>query len=158
MKENRGRKSAASTEITTLAQKVSEVQIITYAEPPYELREPEANVWNATVRDKSPDWFTPSTYPLLMQYCRHVVRANNLDFMIDQYEQDIRRAASGQATLHHFDVGYDKLLTMQANQTRMIAHLATKMRLAQQSTIDEQHAKGGAIGKGKSGLWQRPAS
>lgn len=158
MKETRGRKSATSTEVATLAKKISEVQIITYAEPPYELKEPEANVWNATVQDKAPDWFTPSTFPLLVQYCRHVVRANNIAFMIEQFEEDIIRSASGQATMHHFDVGYDKLLAMQINQSRVIAHLSIKMRLAQQSTIDKSNKENGVGLGGKSGLWQRPAS
>ena len=158
MKETRGRKSAVSTEIATLARKVSEVQIINYAEPPYELKEAEANVWNATVQDKTPDWFTPSTFPLLKQYCRHVVRADNIAFMIEQFEEDIQRAASGYATMHHFGVGYDKLLLMQASESRMIASLSVKMRLAQQSTIDKSNKEAGVGLGGKSGLWQRPAS
>ena len=72
--------------------------------------------------------------------------------MIRRYEEDLDRAASGQATIGYLDgVGYDALLRMQQAESRSIAMLLTKMRLAQQSTIDHESKKK-LVGKKK--LWE----
>ncbi len=76
--------------------------------------------------------------------------------MIQAYEDDMLRAASGQATIGCFEIGYDALLRLQIAESKNIAMLATKMRLAQQSSIDEQSARN-RVGK-KSNLWLTPKS
>jgi hypothetical protein len=122
------------------------------------LGEAETYVWNSVVQSNQPDWFTPATYPLLVAYCRHVVQANRIAEWITAELEDEARAASGQATYGNYPtIGIDKLFTMQAQQSRAIAMLATKMRVAQQSTIDNTSARAN-VGRKKSTLWARPSN
>lgn len=154
-----GRPSKAAQEVATLAAKVNETQIVSYAEAPYELGEAESYVWNSVVQCNPPDWFSPATYPLLMAYCRHVVAANHIADWITAELEDAARAAGGQATYGNYPtIGIDKLLTMQAQQSRAIAMLATKMRLAQQSTIDEASKRANVGRKRSTTLWARPSN
>lgn len=134
---DRGRKSQASTAIAMLAEDNSGFTVINYPEPPYELSESEGFIWNAVVRDCTPDWFTPRSLALLKQYCRHVATADHIAQLIVYYREDMIRAMRGEATLKDLrGVDYKTLLMMQALESRTIAGLAVKMRIAQQSTID----------------------
>lgn len=155
MKPRNGKQSAEARSVATLAQQITDVQRIEFPDPPYELSEAEAAKWNAIVRDCAADWFTPKSHQLLTQYCRHIVRADRIAHMIRLYEDDMDRAASGQAT--HGDmhmVDYFTLLKAQQAETRHILTLATKMRISQQSTIEPVQRK--SIGKRK--LWELPQS
>jgi len=77
------------------------------------------------------DWFGAETYPLLVQYCRHVVSS-------DRVAQLIAAAEAGD----QFDVReYDQLLKMQEREGRAMSALATRMRLTQQTTYDKSKRK-----------------
>jgi hypothetical protein len=148
----RGRKSGSETALATLSQQITDVQVLDFPEPPYELSEDEGAIWNSVVRDCAPDWFTPRTLGLLTQYCRHIARAHRIAHMIRLYEDDIDRAARGQATLGYvLSFSYPELLRLQQSESRHIAMLATKMRIAQQSTIDKTSQKAKV---GKKVLWE----
>lgn len=83
-------------------------------------------VWNSIVNRMPADWFGAETHPLLVQYCRHAVASRRVAALITAME-------SGD----ELDVAtYQKLLLMQANESRTMANLAVKMRLAQQSSYD----------------------
>lgn len=129
-----------------------------YPEPARELTESEAIVWREIVRWKSPDWFDGSNYALLVQYCRHKVRADRLADLITAIEEDIDRRARNLPTLSPpVDLGYLDLIRAAQAESRSMAMLATKMRLAQQSSIDGQSARNG-VGKktatGGGALWE----
>lgn len=153
----KGPQSKASKEIATLAEQ-SDAFAMKYPEPAPELSNYEAEVWREVVRYKAPDWFDGSTYPLLIQYCRHTVRANRIAQMILAIEDDIDRRASGQATILPLpDLGYLDLIRAQQAESRALAMLATKMRLSHQSTIDDANARN-RVGKksatGGGALWE----
>lgn len=151
----KGPQSAEARSVATLAQQISDVQRIEFPDPPYELSEAEGHRWNAIVRDCPSDWFAPKNLALLTQYVRHLTRADRIAHMIQLYEDDLDRANRGQATLGTLQmVDYFTMLRAQQSETRQIAMLATKMRIAQQSTIEPVQRK--SIGKRK--LWELPQS
>jgi len=90
------------------------------------MNDEETEVWAHVVSAESADWFTPANAPLLAQYARHVVHAKRIAEIIEKRLCDLDRPP---------DIAeYDLLLRMQERESRMITMLATKMRLAQQST------------------------
>jgi hypothetical protein len=149
-----GRVSAESTAIAKLAQ-TSGVEIITYLEPPYELGESEAHVWESVVRDCAPDWFTAKNIGLLKQYCRHAVSADHIAELIAFYREDMSRKMRGEPTLGDVKgMHYRDLLQMQISEGRAMANLAVKMRIAHQSTIDAVSSHKRVKGKDTKPLWE----
>lgn len=126
---SRGRKSGAS--LAVLARSPSPVEIVERPKAPHDLTDEETEVWVAVTSAEAADWFTPSTLPLLAQYCRHVIRARHVAEWIE--------AATGSKDLSIED--YDRLLKMQARESAALAQLATKMRIAQQSTTNHRGNK-----------------
>jgi hypothetical protein len=98
---------------------------------PHELNDEETEVWFAVVNSMPADWLTPSTVPLLTQYCRHVLQAKRVAELIER--------ASGKKDLELMD--YNRLLAMQERESRAICTLATKMRISQKSNVSEAGKK-----------------
>jgi hypothetical protein len=121
----RGKRSAVAK--ATL--KISSEKDIKRPEAPRELIGEEVDEWNAIVNELPHDWFTRESWGLLVQYCRHVARARRIAELID--EEDAKREGL------NLDA-YDKLLSMQVRESRVISMLSTKMRLAQQSTLSRR--------------------
>jgi hypothetical protein len=121
----RGRKS--------IAQKQAEALISRMDRPraPHDLTDEETEFWAAIVDSLPADWFTPSTLPLLTQYCRHSVQSRKIAELIER--------ASSSPDLELAD--YDRLLKMQQRESAALASLATKMRISQQSTYDKSKKK-----------------
>lgn len=119
----RGRKSGAA-----LATVVSDIQEARRPKPPKELTDEQATEWRAVVDRMPGDYFGEETFPLLVQYCRHVVSGRRVHQLVKAAEEN-----------EDFDVAdYDRLLKMQERESRCIGSLATKMRLAQSNTYDRQ--------------------
>ncbi len=93
-------------------------------EPPPEMSDEEMEVWHSVVSVEPADWFSPSTTPLLTQYCRHVVAAKRIAQLVE--------IVSGGKEIDSME--YIKLLDAQRKESASIMALATKMRLSQQST------------------------
>jgi hypothetical protein len=91
---------------------------------PPELTDEECEVWAAVVRSRPNDYFGPDSMPLLSQYARHVIQARRIAELIER--------ATAAPDLRIRD--YDRLLKIQSRESAQIASLATKMRIAQQST------------------------
>lgn len=128
--KQRGRPSAASQEIITRVDP-SALDRVERQRAPHDLTDEEVEVWSAIVNAESADWFTPSSVPLLAQYCRHVVQARKLSEWIDRAPSD-----------KSIDVeGYDRLLKMQARETAAICTLATKMRISPHSQTNHRGNK-----------------
>ena len=108
--------------------------------PPHDLTDEEVEVWVRIVNNEPADWFSPSTVPLLTQYCRHVVEARRV--------AELKERALTEQNI----VLYDRFIQAQARETAAIAMLAVKMRLAQQSTTNHRgnHKKPTSARK----LWQ----
>lgn len=92
----------------------------------YKLTDEETVVWFGVVNAEAADWFSSSTAPLLAQYCRHVVEARRVSELKEQ------------AFARRDFAAYDRLLQAQARESAAIAMLATKMRIAQQSTTNHR--------------------
>src|SRR5262245_39985617 len=99
--------------------------------PPPELTDEEVEVWVKVVAGEAPDWFGEGTVPLLAQYCRHVVSAKRVAELIER--------ATGDKNLSIMD--YERLLGLQARESRVLASLASRMRIAQQATINHNGNK-----------------
>jgi hypothetical protein len=136
----RGRKSAAALAVQPPD---GVLETITRPDAPYDLTDEEAGVWRGVIEQMPANWFGAPTFPLLTQYCRHVVRSRRIASLINAAEMtDVTKTETVE-----FDIqAYDQLLKMQERESRAIATLATKMRLAQQSTIAPDLKKKGAIG------------
>lgn len=105
-------------------------------EPPEELTKDEAVEWRAVVDRLPADWFPRESHQLLVQYCRHVVKARVIAGLIADFEAEWTATDEG---LHRFD----KLTMMAEREGRAISSLATRMRLSQQSRYAHKtaHAK-----------------
>lgn len=125
----RGRQSAAALELAHLAGGVTSVQ---RPDAPYDLTDEQADEWRAVVNRMPADWFPRETWPLLAQYCRHVVNSRRVAQLV----------AAAEAGAELDVVTYDRLLKMQERESRCIASLATKMRVSQQTTYDKSRKKG----------------
>jgi hypothetical protein len=129
----RGRKSTAALLTAPAA-----VQVVERQRPPHDLSDEEVEIWAAVVATEPADWFSPSTVPLLAEYCRHVIHARRVAELIERATSDIDRKTK-KPTLVLED--YDRLLKMQERESRAVAMLATKMRITQQSTTNHRGNK-----------------
>ena len=120
-----GRRSAAELSVVQIG------NVQRRPDPPIELTDEQANEWRTVVDRLPADWFTAETYPLLAQYCRHVVSSRRVAELIAHQERS-----------DEFDIEtYNKLLIMQEREGRALSSLATRMRLTQQSTYDKSKKK-----------------
>jgi hypothetical protein len=111
-----------------VAERAAILERIERVAEPYDLTPEERAVWRAVVDDFPAHWFTPATVPLLRQYCRHTVQANQL-------AEDITRTRDNLAEQPVEMYGaLAKLIKLQANESRVLTTLAVKMRIAQQSS------------------------
>lgn len=134
---SRGRASSAALALSS----PSPIEVVERQRPPHDLTDEEVEVWAAVVGAEPAEWFTPSTAPLLAQYCRHVVHAKRVAELIERATSDPDLPIEL----------YERLLKMQARESNTVAMLATKMRLAQQSTYDKSKRKPLALNKPWSG-------
>lgn len=112
--------------------------------PPDELNAEEAVEWREVVNRMPADWFGRESLPLLVQWCRHVIRSRRLGEMIRRLE-DTRDTPAFAPGL------YLKLLRAEETQSKALTSLATKMRTSQQSSYDKSKKKPPNIAK----LWDK---
>ncbi len=119
----RGPRSSADLAVATSA----DVIAIERALPPADLTDEQVDVWRIIVNRMPADWFPAETHPLLVQYCRHTIRARRLAQLLDNMEKsqevDIKE--------------YRDLLRSEEEQSRALASLATKLRISQQTRFDK---------------------
>lgn len=136
----RGRPSLASLSVVQTG--VDEYQ---RPSPPAELSSEQRMEWLAVVNRLPADWFQPETYPLLSQYCRHVVSARRVAELVSALEEEMaREPAEGESKVELMlgaTKAMDRLLKMQEREGRAMSSLATRMRLTQQSTYDPKTKK-----------------
>ena len=106
------------------------VALIERPEPPLDLTPAQSDEWTTITSALPADWFSPENYPLLAQYCRHIVNARHTAQLIDQ-------ECSGEALNVNL---YLDLLAAQHKQTTALKALAASMRLAQQAKYDARKA------------------
>ena len=139
MMATRGRKSAASAEVSVIAGSFGQ-----RAEPPSELSQDEAAIWRATVASEASDFFaTAALRGMLSDYCRHRASADKISEVINVFKADWLKNDEGAKRYHG-------LLRMRDLETRAAADKATKLRLTNQSRYTPQAASTAArsVGKG----------
>ncbi len=113
-------------------------------EPPDELTPEQAEEWRAVVSRMPVDWFGREIWPLLCAYCRHVATARHIAGLIED-------AHKGDLSDRKVLMRFNRLLGMQERQSNVMAGLATRMRLTNQSrytaTSAATQAKGGITGR-----------
>ncbi|MBS7737929.1 MULTISPECIES: hypothetical protein [unclassified Chelatococcus] len=105
--------------------------------PPAGLTAKQKREWGAVVNRLPADWFTRETHALLVQYVRHVERADILAKAIDKFPPADLETEDGVER-------YDKLTKMAEREGRALSSLATRMRLTQQSRYNAKNANTGA--------------
>jgi hypothetical protein len=136
----RGRRSSASLTVVPAL-----VGAVPRQRAPSELSKEQAGIWNAVVAAEPADWFSGSTRPLLVQFCRHIIAARRVAEMVATLEADIATKSAEQserlAVMLSAAKALDRLLKMQERESRAIASLATKMRITQQATTNHRGNK-----------------
>lgn len=127
----RGRKSAAELSVPAVTTEIAR------PDAPYDLTDEQAEEWWSVINRMPADWFPRETHAILAQHCRHVITARRVAQLMQAAEKadplDIEE--------------YDRLGKMMERESRIIASLATKMRISQQATYDPKRKKGTQIKK-----------
>jgi hypothetical protein len=121
------RKSAASLSV------VAPLPAEKRPDPPDELTDEEAVEWRSVVDRLPPDWFPRESHQLLVQYCRHVVKARIVARLIGGLRMEKLETLEDLHTL-------DRLMAMADREARGLSSLATRMRISQQSRYLEKKA------------------
>jgi hypothetical protein len=121
------RKSAAELSLVAIRQAPERPK------PPDELTEVQATEWRAVVARMPWDWFPRETQGLLVQHCRHVVRARALAEQINTINP---AELEGEKMLTR----YDRLLRMAERESRAITALGRAMRITQRSRVRAETA------------------
>jgi hypothetical protein len=116
--QQRGRKSIASLSVVA--------DIAGRPQPPAELTEFEAALWQKVTATKPSDWFTADCHQLLIAYCRHASQAAVIDQQIAAFEPVWLAEREGLER-------YGKLIDIRAKCSGMLNSLSRAMRLTQQS-------------------------
>jgi len=138
--KQRGRKSAAY-----LAADIDAKGIARVGAPPM-LSDAERAVWMATVNSKPADWFGLEHVPLLVDYVRHICKADVIDAQIKAFEPEWLAADDGLKR-------YGKLIDLAVKTSAAIKALATSMRLTQQTIYRAD--KAGLTKRPNGKLWVR---
>jgi hypothetical protein len=115
-------------------------------EPPVTLDEAQADLWRSIVEQKPAGWFDSASIPLLAAYCRAVTTCDAVAREINKLgkrclkEETFARVA--------------KLKKLDEAQAKLMATLATKLRLTQQSRYTPQAADTAARNVAKPKLWE----
>lgn len=117
-------------------------------EPPERLSEAGAEIWRAVVSSKLHDWFTRDTLHLLEAYCHAVVSHRLISAGVNGFTEEHMSEEKGLAL-------YDKLTRMQERQARVMATIATKLRMTQQSRY-VPHVAGRASARANKVVGARP--
>jgi len=97
--------------------------------PPAELTEEEAAIWIGIVNRMPPDYFAPPTWPMLVNLCRHI----RLSHWFTRQLRDLEKKLPHALNEEHVKVLRDlmSLSRVQANESRVIAMLCTRLKLTQ---------------------------
>lgn len=138
----RGRKSAASLAV---AEPVQELQKL--PEPPSYLTPEQEDVWRLVVASRGGDLIAPESFPVLVEYCRAVISANQVAAQLDAFDPEWAKDDEGLKR-------WDKLLAMQDRLAGKVASLAGKLRLTPSSRVQAVSAGRNADKGAKRKPWE----
>lgn len=132
----RGRKSAAALAVAAPVQELQKLP-----EPPSYLTPEQEDVWRLVVASRGGDLIAPESFPVLVEYCRQVISANQVAAQLDAFDPEWAKDDEGLKR-------WDKLLAMQDRLAGKVASLAAKLRLTPSSRVQAisagRHADKGA--------------
>ena len=131
--KQRGRVGTSALEVLAIAP----TDIVARQLAPHDLTDEETEVWVSIVNHESADWFSPSTVPLLRQYCRHTIAARKVAELILRAESDQTLTINDR----------QRLYAMQAQESKTLCTLATKLRISQHSQTNHRGNKKSAAKK-----------
>ncbi len=116
-------------------------------DPPADLTDLEAEVWERTVAHEAADVFgTAALQQMLKDYCRHVIAAERLGLVIEGHMSN----PAAEVSLKDLDC----LLKMRDRETKAMADKATKLRLTNQSRYTPKAAATASKNVGANKPWQ----
>lgn len=136
----RGRRSAASLEITTTLATAS-------PDAPYDLGDDAATVWRTIVDSLPAGFIAGEASDTLAAHCRHVASARFISREIDRFQLDWLKLNTGIDRLN-------KLLAMRDREVRGMLATARALRLTNQSRYRPSTA--GTAASGAASVLQQP--
>lgn len=116
--QNRGRKPDGERHLASVT-----VLPVGPAKAPDTLTAEQGKIWTETVASKPPEWFGRDSAPILESYCIAIARRRYISARIE-HQMSLKQPSARKCA---------ELLALEVKQTQVIASLATKMRLTQQS-------------------------
>lgn len=102
-------------------------------EAPSRLDEEGRQLWREIVATKPFDWFQADAAPLLEAYCHAVVAHRRVSACAQKFTTEDLEASKGLAR-------FENMLRIQDRQSRLMATLATKLRLTMQARYGHRSA------------------
>jgi hypothetical protein len=116
-------------------------------EPPEDLTEAQATIWQAVAASEPEGFFNTSVVKdLLADYCRHRSSADMLSATLNQFQPEWLKSAAGSKR-------YQMLIAMREKETGAAARCATKLRLTNQSRYTPQAAATAAKNAASATPW-----
>ncbi len=125
--QQRGRKSGAALALAPVA------ELRRIPDPPGHLTEEQSAVWRLTMSSVAGDMIGTDAHPLLVEYCRAVVLADQIAVQLNAFN-------TGWLAEDEALKRWDKLAAMQARATATVAALAGKLRISPSSRIRPENA------------------
>lgn len=139
----RGRKSAASLAVA-LAEPLTPAPI---PSAPSYLTPEQDDVWRMVISSRGGDLIAPEAFPVLVEYCRQVVFANQIAAQLDAFDPEWAKYAEGLKR-------WDKLHQMQDRSLKAVASLGGKLRLTPASRVQKITAGRNADKGAKRKPWE----
>lgn len=140
--KQRGRKSTAELSVASTS------NIVKLPPPPKHLSEKSGEVWRMVMASRSSEMIEPEAYPVLVEYCRSIERADMMAKEIESFNLSWIAEDDGLKR-------YDKLLSMQDRLSKVIMSCAVKLRLTPSTRFDSNTAsRVGAKSAGTKKPWQ----
>jgi hypothetical protein len=115
-----------------------------YPAAPAGLSASQAQKWDAIVHTKPSDWFSEDSFPVLIAYIRAIEVHEKFSTQVEGFDEKKLKSKSGLSR-------FVALSAAQEKQARLLATLAAKMRLTQQSRYTPKSSATAAnkVGSGK---------
>ena len=139
----RGRQSAAELAVAPFVQPIAQK----LPEPPSYLTPEQEEVWRMVISSRGGDLIAPEAFPVLVEYCRQAVIANQIAAQLDAFDPEWAKEDDGLKR-------WDKLHQMQDRALKALASLGGKLRLTPASRVHRESAGRNAAKGAKRKPWE----
>ena len=137
----RGRKSGAALTVASMA------ELRKLPDPPEQLTAEQSDIWRIVVASRAGDFIDPEAFPVLVEYCRAVVMADQIAEQLAKFDRDWLADDEGLKR-------WDRLAGMQARAQGVVASLGGKLRINPSSRVHKDVAGRNAAKGAKRKPWQ----